>query len=165
MTLADLVFSAIVVLTLAAALMAVSLKNVFYNALSLIVCLFGVACLFIYLNSEFIAVMQVIVYIGAIGVAMIFAIMLSAPAAQAPQPRNPKKIFKAAAVGLLLFAGLVRILWRTTWPSPSVKIDDFSAKHLGELLLAQYPLAFEAISLVLLVAILGAILISRDTGT
>ncbi|MBI1976679.1 MAG: NADH-quinone oxidoreductase subunit J [Candidatus Omnitrophica bacterium] len=161
----EIVFGLLVVVTLAGAFGAVALKRIFYNILSLIVALFGLACLFIYLNSEFIAVMQVIVYIGAIGVAMIFAIMLSAPAAQTPQPRNPRKIFKAAAVGLLLFAGLVRILWRTTWPSPSVKIDDFSAKHLGELLLAQYPLAFEAISLVLLVAILGAILISRDVET
>ena len=160
----EIVFGLLAVITLLAAFGAVALKRIFYNILSLIVALFGLACLFIYLNSEFIAVMQVIVYIGAIGVAMIFAIMLSAPAAQAPQPRNPKKIFKAAVVGFLLFAGLVRILWRTTWPSPSVKIDDFSAKHLGELLLAQYPLAFEAISLVLLVAILGAILIARDVG-
>ncbi len=160
----EIVFALWVVVTLAGAFCAVTLKRIFYSILSLIVALFGLACLFIYLNSEFIAVMQVIVYIGAIGIAMIFAIMLSAPATQKLQERNPKKIFKAAAVGLLFFVGLARVFGKTVWPAPAVKIDDFSAKHLGELLLAQYPLAFEAISLVLLVAILGAILISRDTG-
>ena len=159
----EVVFVLLAILTLSGAFCAVTLKRIFYNILSLIIALFGLACLFIYLNSEFIAVMQIIIYIGAIGVAMIFAIMLSAPATQELQERNPKKIFKAAVVGLLFFTGLARILGRTVWPVPAIKIDDFSAKHLGELLLAQYPLAFEVISLVLLVAILGAVLISRDT--
>jgi NADH-quinone oxidoreductase subunit J len=160
----EAIFALLVIVTLVGAFCSVTLKRIFYSILSLIIALFGLACLFIYLNSEFIAVMQVIVYIGAIGVAMIFAIMLSAPATQKLQKRNPKKIFKAAAVSILFFVGLVRIFWRTVWPSPAIKINDFSAKHIGELLLAQYPLAFEVISLVLLVAILGAILISRDTG-
>jgi hypothetical protein len=60
MTLADLIFIAIVIMTLTGAFLAVWLKNVLYNALSLIVCLFGIACLFIYLNSEFLAIMEVL---------------------------------------------------------------------------------------------------------
>ena len=160
----ELVFIGIVAMTLIGAVLAVTMKRIFYNILSFIVALFGLACLYIYLNCEFIAVMQIIIYIGAIAVAMIFAIMLSVPPTLPFIPRQSKKITKAALVSLLLFVGLMRCFGKTAWPTAgAIDVDDFSTRHLGELFLAQYPLAFEVISLVLLVAIVGAILISRDT--
>ncbi len=160
----ELIFAMVVIFTLISALLTVSLKRIFYNALSLIATLFGLACLFIYLESEFLAVMEVIIYIGAIAVAIIFAIMLSVPPTVTIPKRSPKKILKSGLVSLFIFMTLVRFLLRTHWPHNEIKIADNSARHIGELILAQYPLAFEVISLVLLVAILGAILISRDTG-
>src|SRR3989338_5591589 len=159
MTLADLVFSAIVVLTLAAALMAVSLKNVFYNALSLIVCLFGVACLFIYLNSEFLAIMEVIVYIGAISIAIIFVIMLSQPMFQKDEARNLKKIARSLLIAGLFFWGVHKTLRATQWPGASAE-GDYSMKALGKAFLTTSLLPFEAVSLILLVAIVGALVIS-----
>ena len=155
---ADLVFLVIVTLTLTAALMAVWLKNVFYNALSLIVCLFGVACLFIYLNSEFLAIIEVIVYIGAISIAIIFAIMLSQPMFQKNEPRSRGKILRSLLIAGLLFAGITRTLRATQWPVASVE-GDYSMKAMGRAFLTTNLLPFEAVSLVLLVAIVGALFI------
>src|SRR3989344_6272915 len=155
---ADLVFLVIVTLTLTAAFMAVWLKNVFYNALSLIVCLFGVACLFIYLNSEFLAIIEVIVYIGAISIAIIFAIMLSQPMFQKNESRNRGKVLRSLLIAGLLFAGITRTLRATQWPVASVE-GDYSMKAMGRAFLTTSLLPFEAVSLVLLVAIVGALFI------
>ncbi len=160
---ADIIFIAIVIMTLAGAFLAVWLKNVFYNALSLIVCLFGIACLFIYLNSEFVAIMEVIIYIGAIAVAIIFAIMLSHPMFQKTEKRGFGKTFRSLVVAGLIFAGLLAIIRSTRWPSVSVN-GDYSIQAIGKALLTTDVLPFEAVSLVLLVAIVGALLISGSRG-
>lgn len=159
MTLMDAIFLGIAVITLAGAVLAVTLKNVFYNALSLILSLFGVACLFIYLNSEFLAVMEVIIYIGAIAVAIIFAIMLSQPMFQKNEKRDAVKIIKALLAAGLLFAGLWKVLSSTEWPTASIE-GDYSIRAIGKNLLTTNVLAFEAVSVVLLVAIIGALLFS-----
>src|SRR5438045_2091421 len=106
----------LVAITLLGAVLAVGLKNVFYNALSLILCLFGVATIFVYLNSEFLAIMEVIVYIGAISIAIIFAIMLSRPMLPTSEPRNFGKILRSGILGALLFAALVKMIRQTSWP-------------------------------------------------
>ncbi len=159
MNLMDVIFMGVVAITLIGGILAVSLRNVFYNALSLILCLFGVACLFIYLNSEFLAIMEVIIYIGAISIAIIFAIMLSQPALLQHEKREPKKIFKAFLASALLLIGLVKIIRHTAWPISSVE-GDYGVRAIGKTLLTTQVLGFEAVSLVLLVAIIGALVIS-----
>lgn len=158
MTLQDAVFIGIAAVTLIGAFFAVWLKNVFYNALSLILCLFGVAMLFIYLDAEFLAVIQVIIYIGAISIAIIFAIMLSRPWIQKHAPRNPAKLSRALLASALLFGGIVLLLRDAVWPT--VIPGDTSIRAIGKSLLGVYSLPFEAVSLVLLVAIVGALLVS-----
>ncbi len=161
MNLADFVFTLIVGMTLVGAFLAVWLKNVFYNALSLILCLFGVACLFIYLNSEFLAVMEVIVYIGAISVAIIFAIMLSRPMTQKHEKRSPVKLLSGLGLSSALFWILTQAIGKTHWPLEETG-GDYSIRSIGKSLLTVNILPFEMISLVLLVAIIGAILIARQ---
>lgn len=159
MTLMDTVFVGVAGVTILGAILAVCLRNVFYNALSLILCLFGVACLFIYLNSEFLAIMQVIIYIGAISIAIIFAIMLSQPALLQREKREPKKILRAFLISGALLAGLVKMIRHTQWPL-SIPEGDFGIRAIGRTLLTTQVLGFEAVSLVLLVAIIGALVIS-----
>lgn len=161
MTVQELVFAAIAAVTLLGAFLAVWLKNVFHNALSLILCLFGVAALFIYLDAEFLAVIEVIIYIGAISIAIIFAIMLSRPWSHAQAPRSSAKIARAALSAALLFGGLVMLTRRTVWPL-SGPGGDFSMRAIGKSLLTVYALPFEAVSLVLLVAIIGALIVSSS---
>ncbi len=159
----EIVFMVLAALTLFGGLLAVALKNVFYNALALILCLFGVAGIFIYLQGEFLAVMEVIVYIGAISIAIIFAIMLSRPMFQKHIDIGGRRIFAALGVSGLLFLGVVRILRRTHWNLVPQE-GDYSIDAIGRTLLSQAVLPFEAISLILLVAIIGAFILSDKKG-
>ena len=159
MTLADLVFLCVAAMTIAGAAMAVWHRNVFHNALSLILALFGVACLFIYLGSEFLAVMEVIIYIGAISIAIIFAIMLSRPMSAKNTLCEPKKIVRSFLIALLLWAGLVKTIRSTHWTGAGTE-GDYSLRAIGKALLGPEILLFEAASLILLVAIIGALVIS-----
>lgn len=164
---ADIVFVGVAVLTLAGAGLAVALRNVFYNALALILCLFGVACLFIYLDGEFLAIIEVIIYIGAITVAIIFAIMLSQPMLQTlREPRDWKKTGRSLLLGISLWIGLLKTLESASWPA-AMTAGDYSPAAIGKALLTTAVLPFEVVSLVLLVAIIGALLVSgsRDKNT
>lgn len=156
----DFVFVLLAGVVLLGAFLAVWLRNVFYNALSLILCLFGVAGLFIFLRSEFLAVIEVIIYIGAIAIAIIFAIMLSQPQFMAREPRDSAKIGRGLVIAGSLFAALRAAFARTTWPSADAQ-GDYGLRPIGEALLSKQVLPFEAVSLVLLVAIIGALVLSR----
>ena len=97
-------FAAIVALTFAGALIAVFPRNIIYNILGLIVCLTGVAGLFVYLGSPFIALMQLLIYVGAICISIIFAIMLSRPLhLSVPKRRLPKVGLAAASIEVRAF--------------------------------------------------------------
>ena len=161
MILTEIVFTLLVAVTLLGALLAVTLRNVFYNAMALILCLFGVATLFIYLNSEFLAIMEVIVYIGAISIAIIFAIMLSRPMLQTHEPRNFSKAVRSAGFAALFFTVLAKMIRSTSWPVGSEQ-GDYSIKNIGKVLLSTQALPFEIISVILLIAIIGALVISSQ---
>jgi NADH:ubiquinone oxidoreductase subunit 6 (subunit J) len=161
MNLSDGIFLAIAGITLLGGVLAVWPRNVFYNAMALILCLFGVAGLFLYLNSEFLAVVEVIIYIGAISVAIIFAIMLSKPWGQKHQPRSIAKVLKAGIAAALLLAGLLQTVHKAPWLSESAE-GDYSIQNIGRGLLTEYALPFEVVSLILLIAIIGALVISRS---
>lgn len=164
MNLQDIVFVGIAVITLLGGVVAVWPKNVFYNAMGLILCLFGVAGIFIYLNSEFLAVVEVIIYIGAIAVAIIFAIMLSKPWSQHGQSRQPEKILRSLLAASLLNFGLLQVIHSSPWSLTSVE-GDYSIQGIGKALLSVYALPFEIISLILLIAIIGALVISSSKDT
>ena len=157
---ADIVFIGLAAILLIAAVLAVWLKNVFYNALALILCLFCVAGLFIYLNSEFLAIMEVIIYIGAISIAIIFAIMLSRPMFQQHEKRDLKKILRSLVISALLFFGITKTIRLTQWPQISVE-GDYSMRAIGKMFLGESVLPFEVVSLILLIAIIGAHVISN----
>lgn len=160
---ADALFLFFAGVTLVGALLAVTLPKVFYNALSLILCLAGVAAMFLFLDAEFLAVMEVIIYIGAIAIAILFAIMLSQPMQAAKEPRSRAKTIRAAVAAGLLFLGLSRAIGRAQWPI-AVPDGDYSIGALGRALLSTNMVAFEAVSLVLLVAIIGALVLTGTKG-
>ena len=158
--LAQIGFAGVLVLTFAGALIAVFPRNILYNVLGLIVCLTGVAGLFIYLGSPFIALMQLLIYVGAICISIIFAIMLSRPLHLDLPKRHLPKVGLSLGVGAAVFIMLSAIISRTTWQPAAVRSSDWSIATIGKYLLTRYDLVFEVISLVLLVAIIGAIIIS-----
>jgi NADH:ubiquinone oxidoreductase subunit 6 (subunit J) len=164
MTLQDAVFILLAGIVLVGAAMAVGFRHVFYNALGMGLSFTGLAGLYVYLNSDFLAAVQIIIYVGAIAIAIIFAIMVSQPMSlPTPHPAGGR-IFKAAAVAGAIFVLLIQLLTKAPWPMPSAAPADFSIENIGRLFLTTYLLPFEVVSLVLLLAIVGALVIAHDRG-
>jgi NADH:ubiquinone oxidoreductase subunit 6 (subunit J) len=159
--LASAAFILVVALTILGALIAVAARKIFHNVLGLALALFGVAGLFVYLNSPFVALMEILIYVGAICIAICFAVMLSEPQYLPRPPRNPWKIIAAQAGALAVFIFLSMLLKKTTWVPAPVRSSDWSVATLGHYLLTTYSLIFEVISLLLLVAMLGAMVTAR----
>ena len=155
--LANATLGLFIFLALGGAVLAVTLKNIFHNVLWFAVSLLGVAGIFLFLHSEFLALMQIMIYVGAVVVAITFAVMLSPPAFQRPAPRSKAKILFSLTMSLLFFACFLKAIRLSQW-----HINDASTVpsvvDLGLSLMTKFQLAFVMVSVVLLVAILGAII-------
>jgi len=156
-----LVFYILSGLIVGSGFMVVSLKNIFHSALFLVLCLFSVAGIYILLSAEFVAAVQVLVYVGAITVLLIFAIMLTAQL-YSPSLRqsNEQVIPGIIIVGVLLVVTLLA-LSRTSWRISTQGIEGESTVSIGKALLTTYVLPFEVVSLVLIAALIGAVIIAR----
>ena len=159
--LASAAFILIAALTILGALIAVAARKIFHNVLGLALALFGVAGLFVYLNSPFVALMEILIYVGAICIAICFAVMLSEPQYLPRPPRNPWKYRHSPGwrPGGLIFLALLSE--KTTWVPAPERASDWSVTTLGHYLLTTYSLIFEVVSLLLLVAMLGAMVTAR----
>jgi NADH-quinone oxidoreductase subunit J len=141
--------------------MVVTLKNIFHSLLFLILCFFSIAGIYILLSAEFVAAVQVLIYVGAITVLLIFAIMLTAQL-YSPSIRqsNEQVIPGLLVVGALLIVTL-SVLSRTSWRISTQGIEGQSTVSIGKALLTTYVLPFEVVSLVLIAALIGAVIIAR----
>jgi len=161
-SLATLAFLMVVAMTLVGALIAVGARNIFHNVLGLALSLIGVAGVFVYLNSPFVALMEILIYVGAICIAICFAIMLSQPLYIKGPPRSFLKTLGALLGAGAVFAFLLLLTRKTKWVPAAERSTDWSITTLGHYLLTNYVLIFEVISLLLLVAMLGAIVTARN---
>jgi NADH-quinone oxidoreductase subunit J len=160
---ADLVFWLIAAFTIVSALVVVLNNQLLYSAVALLFTLFGVAALYVFLWADFIAGVQLIVYIGGILVLIIFGIMLTnrISSVRLSQTNVQQGIGGVVSIWLLILLGLV--VSKTSWlESPSVEPVGSTVHDIGVLLLTKYLLPFEAVSLLLLGALIGAALLSRE---
>ncbi len=166
-TIAFFVFA---VFTIGGALGVVTARNLIHGALFLIVSLFGGAGFFVLLSAPFIAVVQVLVYIGAIAILIIFAVMLTRSMTTMRELFN-HQWWMSALVGALLFVLLTIAVIVPVWGANGSKGDQpvsdnvATTQDLGMALVDgnQYVLPFEVASLLLTGAMIGAIVIARDT--
>lgn len=144
---------------LAAAVGVVAARSVIYSAVALLVALLAAAGLFVVLYAPFLAIVQVLVYGGAVIIVLFFAVMLTRRP-DAPQkldnPQWPLALLAAALVFAAFAAILLGARWVTKAPGPAPELA-----VLGESLFTQWALPFEIASLVLLIALMGAIIIAR----
>ncbi len=160
--LVGLIFLLTVVITITGGMIACNAERLVRAVAGLVICFIGVGALYYFLNSPFVAMMQVLIYVGAVAVTITFAIMLAAP-------EETKKIGPinslAGPLGFitaaLLTIGLSLLALKTAWVSQP-KLNDGSVQLLGTGLLTNYSMVFELISIVLLIAIIGALVIARD---
>lgn len=117
-----LCFFIVLALTFGGALLAVLPKNIIYNVFGLANSLVGVAGLFIFLGSEFLAVMEILIYVGAICIAIVFAIMLSQPMHLEIPKRYRPKVALSFLVAVGMFVMLSVVINRTPWQQTAVQM-------------------------------------------
>jgi NADH-quinone oxidoreductase subunit J len=148
-------------IALVGAVLAVGLRNIFHNILGFALALVGVAGLFLTLGSDFLAVVLILVYVGALAIAMVYAVMLSYPLEARPQPRSVAKVLGAAALAMVVAAALYLVVLGAHFPRPARGAPETGAQWVGIRLLRDYVLAFELISVLLVVAMIGAVMVAR----
>lgn len=161
MTVAQLMFYLIAALAVGGALGVVLSRNAVYAALFLILSLLAVAGVYILLANEFLALVQVLIYAGAVTVLLLFALMLirtsdvseSMVGAQWPV---------AAGASALLGGLLITAVATSDWPGDTGEITRVPFESIGDALFRQWAVPFEIASLVLLVALVGAIVLARE---
>lgn len=148
----------------ASGIMVVTLKNIFHCALALILCLFFVAGIYILLNAEFLAAAQVLIYVGAVAILMIFAVMLTTNLAS----RKIKQVNENALVATLacaLFAfGTISLIYFTPaviWRYSMNQLPADNVMMIGKFLMTEFVLPFEVVSILLVAAMIGAIVLAR----
>ena len=167
MTPTQIIFILVAAASLGAALMVVITNNLVHATLWLIVSLFGVAVFYVLLNAGFLAVAQVVIYIGAIAILLIFAIMLTRRIAEDTGPQVTSGWGWAAVISLVLFSSLAWMLsswggFSTARPELPAGIDPL--RQLGEALVSpdRYVLPFEVASVLLLAALIGSIMVAWE---
>jgi NADH:ubiquinone oxidoreductase subunit 6 (subunit J) len=158
------IFGLIVATTVGGALLAVLSTRIIRSVTGLALSSIGLAGLYYFLNSPFLALMEILIYVGAVCVTIIFGVMLSEPDEPAPQEKRSREALwggVALLVSAAIFWGVARLSLQGRWPAPAAPAGDGSVQAIGISLLTTYSLPFELISLVLFVAILGALTIAH----
>ncbi|GAB4324863.1 MAG: NADH-quinone oxidoreductase subunit J [Candidatus Zixiibacteriota bacterium] len=157
----SLAFFVLAFLIVASAIFVVSSKNIFHSAIFLILALFGVAGIFVLLHAHFLAAAQVLIYVGAIAVLMIFAVMLTSRIADKALRHTNEQVGIGLAVSAGLLAVILYSLYHTPFTESAAPVAEGAGKTLGKLLLTEFVLPFEVVSVLLLAALIGAIIIAR----
>ncbi|MBK7142292.1 MAG: NADH-quinone oxidoreductase subunit J [bacterium] len=156
-------FWVLAAVTLISALMVVSLKNIFHSALALILCLFCVAGIFILLHAEFLAAVQVLVYVGAVSILIIFAIMLTSNLANKRIVQVNKQVLPAVFVCIVFVIGAITLIAQTDiWQLSDMPMPEDNIGTIGRLMMTDFMLPFEVVSVLMLAALIGAIALARE---
>lgn len=156
-----LVFLLVAAVTLFGAFRVVATRNVVRAALSLVLALAGVAVVFLLLTAELLAWVQVLIYVGAVVVLLLFGLMLTrAPIGRTAEDDQQRGIAALVAGGLFLVTSTV--LWRTFGDQTiNLRPDLFSTQALGTRLFTRFVLPFEVVSVLLLAALVGAVVLAK----
>ena len=164
LSVSHIVFVILGAVSLLGAVGAVTDRNLFRAALLLTLSFVGVAGLYILLEVEMLAMIQLLVYVGAISILIIFAIMLSRRLMSAEyQSRNEQWLLGLIAA-VALFAVLAFVLLSVSWPINQSDVPEGAISALGQALVSpdQFVLVFEVASVLLLVALVGSVIIARE---
>lgn len=141
-------------------------RNIIYSALSLLGTLLSTGALYIFLDADYVAVTQLLIYIGGVLVLILFAVMLTSQIGEKKlsNPRTfvfPGVILLGAMLGILCYVA-ARAPWKVASPEAMAAVTPgSSARTIGDVFLREYLLPFEVVSLVLLATLIGAVVIAR----
>jgi NADH-quinone oxidoreductase subunit J len=157
----DIVFYALAALTVFSALVLVFSKNIIYSAVGLLFTFFGVAGIYVLLAADFVAVVQILVYVGGILILLLFGVMLSQRITNVEMQTGTLQLLPALVVVSGVLGVLLRMIYKTPWASyASTEFEPTSAR-LGIHFMTDYLIPFEIVSVLLLAALIGAAFIAR----
>ena len=152
-------FLVIAIITLSGALAAATLRKLIHAALSLVIAFVGVAASFFLLGAEFVGLVQVFVYVGAVAVLIVFTILLTRREVTGDRGFN----WGGAIVALAVFGGLVRTILKTkSLAIPAPQIEPVTVKVIGEVLMTNYVWPLQCVGLVLTAALIGALILVME---
>lgn len=161
MELSTIIFIVVAAVTILSAAMVAFSTNIIYSAFSLLGTFAGVAGLYVFLGADFVAGVQVLIYVGGILIIILFAVMLTHRITDVEiTNRSVGRIPAIALIAVLIFL-LVQTLRETNWLKAKEVSYAPTTATIGDLFLESYLLPFELASVVLLVALIGAATISR----
>jgi len=161
MSIYDIIFYLFATITLVSAFFVVTIRNIVNSAFFLLFTFFGVAGIYIILGADFVAMVQLIIYVGGILVLILFGVMLTNKITSVQIKSGTSKVLPAA-IGVGLFAGiltatLVNTPWRKIENTPFLP----TTQGLGFLLISEYGVVFELLGILLLIALIGAASLAR----
>ena len=160
----EFLFWFIALFTIASALMVVLNNQLLYSAIALLFALFGVAGLYIYLWADFISGVQLLVYIGGINVLIIFGIMRTNRIASVRLSQTNLQQGVGGVFAFWVFIILSLVISKTSWYQMTSAEPSSTVREVGTLLMTKYLLPFEAASILLLGALIGAAILSREAN-
>ncbi|MDP1854364.1 MAG: NADH-quinone oxidoreductase subunit J [Candidatus Omnitrophota bacterium] len=158
---AQLSFYFIAGLTCLFAFLVVASRNVFHSAVFLALTLLSVSGIYLLLDAQFLAVVQIIIYVGAIMILFVFCIMLTSRISDKAIRQVNQQVLFSLTLALIFLAIFYILIIKSPWLSSGAEIEPLSLKELGRSLFSKYVLPFEVISLVLLAVMVGAIAIGK----
>ncbi|MBI4525453.1 MAG: NADH-quinone oxidoreductase subunit J [Deltaproteobacteria bacterium] len=161
MQMATILFYVVAAITVISAAGVAFSRNIIYSAFSLLGTFAGVAGIYIFLGADFVAAVQVLIYVGGILVLILFAVMLTHRMTDVRITNRAVGSFSGVLVAGILFFLLFQSLRETAWTRAKEVAYNPTATKIGDLLLENYLLPFELASLVLLAALIGAVVLSR----
>jgi len=161
MTAGAAVFWLFALVTVGSAAVVVLARSLIYSAFALLFTFFGVAGLYVLLGADFLAATQLLVYVGGILVLLLFGVMLTHKLYDLDLKSEVTQFGPGVLIAGGLFVVLVATARRTEWMTSTPRPPEVTTEAIGELFLGQFLLPFEAASILLLVALVGAAMIVR----
>ena len=152
-------FLIIAIITLSGALAAATLRKLIHAALCLVIAFVGLAAYFFLLGAEFVGLVQVFVYVGAVAVLIVFTILLTRREVNGTGGIN----WSGAIVALAVFGGLLWTILKTkSLAIPAPQIEPLTVKRIGEVLMTDFVWPLQCVGLVLTAALIGALVLVME---
>ena len=155
------VFYVLAAITVGSAAVVVLARSLIYSAFALLFTFVGVAGLYLLLGADFLAASQLLIYVGGILVLLLFGVMLTHKLYDLDLKSEVTQFLPAALVSATLLALLAVTSWRTDWALGPGRAPAATTREIGKLFMSRWLLPFEAASILLLVALIGAAMIVR----
>jgi NADH-quinone oxidoreductase subunit J len=161
-TAVQIVFYTFATLVIASAGLVVYGKNLVHSAFALLATFFGVAVFYVLLGADFLAGAQLLIYVGGILILLLFGVMLTHRIFDMNLKTETFQVVPGSAVAVIVFVTLVTLIYRTPWRSAGIIIEEATTtRFIGRAFMTTYILPFEAASILLLMALIGAAMLVR----